>query len=135
MTDERPAPPARQRTGVDDARDKGREALERIGAIQPNQALKPWQEAVVVAIGDLQKLDVPQGQLDFVLVLAITKSLDDHTERMGRLAGTLNVVTGGLVFATLLLLMTPFIEGCVRSRHLTEEPRPSPTATTSPSAP
>lgn len=135
MTEDRPAQPARQRTGVDDARDRGREALQRIGAIDANQTLTPWQGAAAAALGDLQVNDRPRGQLDLVLVLAITKSLDDHTATMGRLAGRLNWVTTALVAATLFLLLTPFIESCVRTRHLAEEPKPSTAATTPPSAP
>jgi hypothetical protein len=100
-----PAERPRQRTGVDDARDRGKEWLERIGALSPEAELTTWQGAACAALGDLAKPEVPRGQLDLVLVLAVTKAIDDHTEKMARLAETLNVLTGALVGATILLVL------------------------------
>lgn len=97
-----PAPT--QHTGVDHARDTGRQALERIGAIKANESVSPWQESAIAALGSLQKLESPRAQFDFVLAQAVTKAIDDHTDKMARLARTLNWLTGTLVVATLLLV-------------------------------
>lgn len=97
-----PAP--KQRTGVDDARDRGRAALERLRAIKPGESLGTWQEAAVVALGSLSKPEEPRAEFDFVLAQAITNSLDGHTEKMATLANRLNWFTGALVVATVLLV-------------------------------
>src|SRR5436305_973538 len=92
-----------ERTGVDDARDRGRAALERVGAIDKDARLTKTQEAALGALGTIEKPETPRAVFDFVLALGITNSIDEHTEKMATLATRLNWLTGVLALSTVVL--------------------------------
>jgi len=128
--------PAAQRTGLDDARDRGRHTLEELGAIAAGQDLSPWERSACLALGRLRD-NSPQeergGAFEIILTLALTRAMDrleraidDHTNNMGALAEKLNRFTLGLAIATVALVLVSVVQAFIAWQALKAPPPPAP---------